>query len=229
MNDTPRDCLSVGLGTESIGDTVGVEYQPVMTDGGQWDVSDPVNHSDFLPLDMANNIHDERVRERITWVDGFGRAYADALEDVDRGRGIETDGGRARDGQRSLDDARWSPDQMRLGDLDDEDDEEIDRGDGIETDGGTEIEPLADRLNTIAIGSGTDGGEKVTRVDTDLLQRALSIIEQLHWTEVDIRLVEPEDGWDCDNPAVLLSPPLRNTGILLAPLIEEDEEVNADE
>jgi len=142
---------------------------------------------------------------------------------------VLADGGRAREGQRSLDDARWSPNQQRLDDLDGEDDD-VDRGDGIETDGGTEIEPLADRLNTIAIDSGKYAdAEKMTKVDTALLQRATSIIDELGWREVDIRLVEPEDDWAVDNPAVLLSPPRLNTGILLAPMIEDDEEVSDDE
>jgi len=51
-------------------------------DGGRWPVSDPVDLDDIVPLDMANNITDERVRQRITWTDGFGRAYADALSEV---------------------------------------------------------------------------------------------------------------------------------------------------
>ncbi|MFB6179551.1 MAG: hypothetical protein ABEI77_07510 [Halorientalis sp.] len=108
--------------------------QPVMADGGQeqWDVTEPAGLDEFVPLDMANNITDERVRERIAWIDGLGRAYADALdtsggsvtrdgwfdcacgaeyrnaeaaldccadlfESVDRGRGVETDGGQDRE------------------------------------------------------------------------------------------------------------------------------------
>ena len=47
----------------------------------QWDVSEPVDVSQYVPLDMANNIDDDRARARIAWVDGLGRAYADALEE----------------------------------------------------------------------------------------------------------------------------------------------------
>jgi len=47
----------------------------------EWAATDPVKHDDFLPLDMANNITDERVRDRVEWVDGFGRAYAAVLEE----------------------------------------------------------------------------------------------------------------------------------------------------
>ena len=45
----------------------------------EWPASEPVGHSKYAPLDMARNITDERVKNRITWVDGFGRAYADSL------------------------------------------------------------------------------------------------------------------------------------------------------
>jgi len=54
-----------------------------MTDGGtdtaRWPVSEPVEIPDYIPLDMATNITDRRVRDRIAWVDGCGRAYADAI------------------------------------------------------------------------------------------------------------------------------------------------------
>jgi hypothetical protein len=46
----------------------------------EWSVSDPVSHSDYVPLDMAPNIDDSRTKQRVDWVDGFGRAYASALE-----------------------------------------------------------------------------------------------------------------------------------------------------
>lgn len=45
-----------------------------------WSPTEPVDHSDIVPLDMARNITDERVKTRIEWVDGFGRAYASALD-----------------------------------------------------------------------------------------------------------------------------------------------------
>lgn len=48
-----------------------------------WDPTEPVDLDHLVPLDMANNIDDERTKQRITWVDGFGRAYADALEDAE--------------------------------------------------------------------------------------------------------------------------------------------------
>lgn len=47
---------------------------------GQWEPTEPADLSQYVPLDMANNITDDRVRERIAWVDGLGRAYADSLE-----------------------------------------------------------------------------------------------------------------------------------------------------
>jgi len=50
---------------------------------GSWDPTEPVDLDHLVPLDMANNIDDERTKQRITWVDGFGRAYADALEDAE--------------------------------------------------------------------------------------------------------------------------------------------------
>lgn len=58
--------------------------EAVATDGGtdeseRWSVSEAIEHSEFVPLDMANNIDDDRVRERIAWVDGCGRAYAHSL------------------------------------------------------------------------------------------------------------------------------------------------------
>ena len=48
-----------------------------------WDPTEPVDLDHLVPLDMANNIDDERTKQRITWVDGFGRAYADALENAE--------------------------------------------------------------------------------------------------------------------------------------------------
>jgi len=59
-----------------------------LTDGG-WDVTERADTDEYVPLDMANNIADERVRGRIAWIDGFGRAYADALKSHE----AVTDGG----------------------------------------------------------------------------------------------------------------------------------------
>lgn len=76
------------------------------TDGGEserWDVTEPADTSEYVPLDMANNITDERVQDRIQWVDGFGRAYADALPDSEGDDAAESgelvaDGGVEADG-----------------------------------------------------------------------------------------------------------------------------------
>ena len=47
-----------------------------------WEPTEPVDLPQYVPLDMANNIDDDRTRSRIEWVDGFGRAYAPALEEA---------------------------------------------------------------------------------------------------------------------------------------------------
>lgn len=100
----------------------------LMTDGGtdvdegDWPVSEAVDHSEYVPLDMANNIDDDRVKERIAWVDGFGRAYANAFE-TDAEKRLVTDGGQAveeSDTDVSTDDAdaptdKWDLDQYGRG------------------------------------------------------------------------------------------------------------------
>jgi len=47
-----------------------------------WEPTEPVGLDWLVPLDMSPNIDDERVRSRIKWVDGVGRAYALALEEA---------------------------------------------------------------------------------------------------------------------------------------------------
>lgn len=94
LDHLARSCPGPNVGADI--SKVLLEEQPstdenLVTDGG-WPVSDPVEHSDYVPLDMANNIDDERVRERIAWIDGFGRAYADSLEAATRDV-LATDGG----------------------------------------------------------------------------------------------------------------------------------------
>ena len=54
-----------------------------------WDHTHLVDLSEFVPLDMANNIDDERTKQRIAWIDGLGRAYADAMPTTE----VATDGG----------------------------------------------------------------------------------------------------------------------------------------
>jgi hypothetical protein len=53
-----------------------------MTASTEWDATEPVGHDHLLPLDMAPNINDERVLNRVEWVDGLGRAYALALSEA---------------------------------------------------------------------------------------------------------------------------------------------------
>ncbi|RLM53706.1 hypothetical protein DVK02_12735 [Halobellus sp. Atlit-31R] len=65
---------------ENVGD---VDYGEGIESDGGWPVSDAVDHGDYEPLDMANNIDDERVRQRIAWIDGMGRAYAHSLDSQD--------------------------------------------------------------------------------------------------------------------------------------------------
>lgn len=71
MSETLQSGTDEGKSTEKAPRTV------------RWKVTEALDLDAYVPLDMANNIRDERVRERISWVDGFGRAYADAL-DVER-------------------------------------------------------------------------------------------------------------------------------------------------
>jgi len=73
-----------------------------------WDPTDPVDLDHLVPLDMANNIDDQRTKQRITWVDGFGRAYADALEDA--APVVTTDGG-----VESAKDLKYDPRAFGLG------------------------------------------------------------------------------------------------------------------
>jgi hypothetical protein len=308
LDDVARDCLSVGTETQRLGTVIDVEYQPVMTDGGEELSEEDVqvvsqrvaeatrylaNVQSSLNIDHVNDIdrqfnlairelacaHDrlpsapepddvpdgisrvtlkladeeadafkaiaeERNEPATDLLREFVQKTIDEADDVDRGRGIETDGGRARDGQRSLDDARWSPDQMRFDDLDGDEDEEIDRGDGIETDGGRdgrygrdyETEwgtiRMSDRSHCVGL---LDLDRSLTqefqtvRMNTRYLRDLVDMAELLGWDEM-LLSVAP------DKPVMARPEAMSALALSAAPRIssgeadaEEEEEVNADE
>jgi hypothetical protein len=146
---------------------------------------------------------------------------------------VLADGGREREGQRTLEDARWHPDQQTLEDVGEDDD--IDRGEGIETDGGEDLYRLSDPLNVIAVDAcdyPSDRIQHTCRVSTDLLQRATTIIDQLDWSNVDLYTVEPAADWDADEPALLIHPSSsgKQAGIVIAPKVNiPDCELVSDE
>jgi len=252
LDDVARACLSVGTETQRLGTVIDVEYQPVMCDGGQSSRDTQHNDAESVRDSVIEDVKREGLRWSLhgAWMakyredQGEIRVYKldEVIEDVDRGRGIETDGGRARDGQRSLDDARWSPDQMRLGDLDGDEDEEIDRGDGIETDGGRdgrygrdyETEwgtiRMSDRSHCVGLLDLDDGLTqefRTVRMNTCYLRDLVDMAELLGWDEM-LLSVAP------DKPVMARPEAMSDLALSAAPRInsgeaDAEEEVNTDE